>query len=357
MNELIIDTNDLINNINIIKSKEKEDYQIIAVIKGNGYGLDIVKYANFLKDNGINFFAVASYQEVLELRNNNFNEKLLLLTPYNDENIVKDLLDRNIVFTVDNIKQAKIINDLSKNKVLAHIKIDTGLSRYGYKFDDISDIIETINQTPNIEYEGIFSHFSNSLSANSSFSNIQYNRFISVIDKLKENNIDFKLRHICNSSGYFKYPNMHLNAARIGSAFIGCAIGIPSNLKKIGTFHTKIVKILNVKKGDYIGYAKSYKVTKDMKVAILPTGYYDGIGTTLISQKIKFKTRAKAILIDIKRLFKKEELYLDNYKVLGEIGMHDIIIDISNTDLKENDDIYFYIKPTNISKDVKRVYR
>lgn len=359
MNRLIIDINDLVHNINVIRSKEKEDYQIIAVVKGNAYGCDLKQYVEVLKDMDIDFFAVASYQEVLEFRKY-FNDKLLLLTPYCDEEIVKELIKNDVIITIESIKQSKIIDKLAKEigkKVYSHIKVDTGLNRYGFKYNDINSIINTINNTDNIIYEGIYSHFSNSLSKNSKFSELQYNRLLDVIKKLEENNITFNLKHICNSSGYFKYPNMHLNASRIGSAFIGQAVGINTELKKIGIFNTKIVKIIDVKKGEYVGYANSFKVKQDMTLAILPTGYFDGIGKTLIDQRFLFKSKAKRILINIEKLFKNDYYKINDLNVIGQIGMHDIVVDITGKDYKQGDDIYFNVRPILIDSSIKREYK
>lgn len=359
MNELIINIDDLVHNINVIKSKEKDDYCIISVVKGNAYGCDLKQYVEILKDMDIDYFAVASYEEVIEFRKY-FNDKLLLLTPYSQESIISDLIDNNIIFTIDSIRQAKIIDKISKEKekkVYAHIKIDTGLNRYGYKYNDVESIINTINNTENIIYEGIYSHFANSLAKNNKFSLLQYNRFINVINKLKENKIDFKLKHICNSSGYFKYPNMHLNASRIGSAFIGQATGIKTDLKHIGTFHTHIIKTIDVKSGEYVGYAKSFKVKNNMKLAIIPTGYFNGIGKTLIDQRFLFKSKVKRILVDVKKIFKKDYYTIDNLNVIGQVGMHDIILDITNKEYKVNDDLYFDVKPTLIDTSIKRVYK
>lgn len=359
MNELIIDIDDLKYNINLIKSKEKDDYTIIAVVKGNAYGCDLKQYVKVLKENGINFFAVASYEEALEFRKY-FKDKLLLLTPYNDDGINEELIKNDITITIDSKNQAKQVNDISKKlnkKVVSHIKVETGLNRYGYSYYDTKSIIKTVNDSDNIEFEGIYSHLANSLASNNEYSILQYKRFTDVIDKLKNNKIDFKLKHICNSSGYFKYENMHLNAARIGSAFIGCATGIKTDLKKIGIFHTKITKILHIQKGEYIGYAKSYKAKKDMLIGILPTGYYDGVGKTLIDQRFLFKSKVKRLLVDLKKIFNDDNYKINGLKVVGQIGMHDIVIDITDKNYKINDDVFFEVRPTLIDSNVKRVYK
>ena len=359
MNELVINIDDLVHNINVIRKKEKEDYQIIAVVKGNAYGCNLKDYVEILKDMDIDFFAVATYKEALEFRKY-FNDKLILLTPYFDEDYLNDLIDKDVILTIDSIKQGLLIDKIAKEKdkkVTSHIKIDTGLNRYGFKYTDFNEVINVVNNTENIIYEGIYSHFSNSLREDNSFSELQYKRFIDMIDKLKENNIEFDLKHICNSSGYFKYPNMHLNASRIGSAFVGQAIGIKNDLKHIGTFHTKVTKVFDVKSGETIGYANSYKVSKNMKVAVLPTGYFDGIGKTLLDQRFLFKSKVKRLLIDFKKLFKQDYYKIGTFNVLGQIGMHDVVIDVTGSDIKINDDIYFDVRPTLIDSSVKRVYK
>lgn len=365
MSELIINKNDLIHNINEIKGRIIENnYTLIGVIKGNGYGMDMVQLANTLKENGINYYAVASENEALELRKSGVKERVILLTPISDEKTIQELIDKDITLTIDSEKIAKKVSEIAnkeKKRVLAHIKIDTGLARYGFDYREKEKIKETINKFNNIEYEGIFSHFSNSLSSDSTWSKEQYNRLLDVIEYLKDNKIDFKLRHICNSSGFFKYPEMHLNAARIGSALYGAASGPNSNLKKIGQFHTYISKVRVIKKGESIGYANSFIAKKDMKIAILPTGYYEGIGRDILTQRFKFKSKLKKVFLDLKNLLKDDTLFLEingrTIEVVGQIGMHDIVLDITNYNFRENEDIYIDVRPVLIDSSIKRVYK
>ena len=331
MNELIINKNDLVHNINIIKNYEKEEnYTIFAVVKGNAYGLGVNEFTKVLIDNGINNFAVASSTEAINLRKN-IKEKILLLTPYINEEILSNLIKNDITLTIDSVKGAGLVNEISKKlnkKVYAHIKIDTGLSRYGFDYKNYKEIINMIKENENIIFEGIYSHFSNSLASDNSFSNIQYERLINVIEKIEKEKITFKYKHICNSSGFFKYKDKHLNAARVGSAFSGCATGIKTDLKKIGLFHTKLTKVRNIK---------------------------------LITQRFKFKSRLKNALLSLKSLIKGDNMTLNIdgkiINVIGQIGMHDVVIDITGLDYKEDDDIYFYYRPVYINENVKRVYK
>ena len=131
MNELIINKKDLINNINEIKSREsKNDYTIIAVVKGNGYGMDMIQLVNTLIEHEINFFAVAAVDEALKLRKAGIKEIIILLTPILDKEIVRELIKNDIVLTIDSEDSAKVASDISREtnlNVTAHIKIENSI--------------------------------------------------------------------------------------------------------------------------------------------------------------------------------------------------------------------------------------
>ena len=143
--------------------------------------------------------------------------------------------------------------------------------------------------------------------------------------------------------------------------FADWRLGKDANLKKVGTFHTKLVRIKELKKGDFIGYGNSYVVKRKTKVGILPTGYFDGIGKTIENQRFKSLSKLKRCFIDLKNVFRDDSLSLKingkKTKILGQIGMHDVVIDITRKDFKENDDIYFYFRPTFIDSSVERIYK
>lgn len=364
MNEVIIKKEDLLNNIDEIKRLvTKEDYTIFAVVKGNGYGLDIVSYTKFLIENGFDHFAVANIKEALTLRENNVDKEILLMSPSSDKEYLNDLIKNNITLTIDSIEGAILVDKICKKlerTIDAHIKINTGLSRYGFNYDDIEDIKKLFEETENINFIGIFSHFSTSFSKDSSYCDLQFSRFKKVLELLKQDGIEFKYKHICNSSAFYKYPNMHLTAARIGSMFLGYG-GNEKRLKTIGELHTKINKIRILQKGDFIGYGNIYRAKKETKVAILPIGYSDGIGLVLYDQRFKLKSKLGKVYYDIKKLFKDDNMTLningEKMKVLGQIGMSNIMVDITGKKYNENDDLYIKCKVSLIDSSIKRIYK
>ena len=165
MKTLLINKEDLRHNIETIKKhayKENKDYLIIGVVKGNGYGLDLIQYSKFLIDNGINTLAVATTEEALELRENGIKQDILMLSSVQDSKQLETLINNNIIITIGSKESADEVLRLSKNhKIKAHIKIDTGFGRYGFIYNKKEEILETIKKlNDSIAIEGIFSHFS-----------------------------------------------------------------------------------------------------------------------------------------------------------------------------------------------------
>ena len=289
MKSLIINKDDLRHNIRTIKKLANLDipddngktYKLIGVVKGNGYGLGLIEYSEFLIDNGITTLAVATLEEALELRKAGIKKDILMMSSTSIKEDLKKLIDNDIIITIGSRETAKVVMDLTNelDKIIrAHIKIDTGFGRYGFLYNDIKTIIDTIKELSDIKIEGIYSHFSLAYYKNDKWTIKQFNRFIDVIETLKLNDINIGTFHICNSPGFLNYPNMHLNGARIGSAFLG-RVDSENNvgLKKIGQLKTNITEIKTVPKGYNIGYLNSYKTKRETNIAIIQVRIYGWI--------------------------------------------------------------------------------
>ena len=324
MNELIINKDDLVHNINIIKNYEKkENYTIFAVVKGNAYGLGVNEFTKVLIDNGINNFAVASSTEAINLRKN-IKEKILLLTPYINEEILSNLIKNDITLTIDSSMGAGLVNEISKKlnkKVYAHIKIDTGFNRLGFKIDEsLPSTINYIYNLANINVEGIFSH----LALKDEKSDYdQFNKFINLLDKVKRINIPIK--HICDSIGMVAYKDFHMDMVRVGASLYGYnSRKSEMDLKPAMTFKSKFAQIKTIKKGEGISYDYSYIADKDMKVGTVLCGYSDGIPRILSNKGYVYVNGKKA-------------------NILGKICMDQCIVDLTDIkDVSMDSEVIFY---------------
>ena len=330
--------------------------KIIAVVKANGYGLGIVEYTKFLIDNGITFFGVSQVEEALTLRKAGIKEDILMLSSTAIKEDLIKLINNNIIVTIGSKEDVKILEEIAKEKnktIRAHLKIDTGFGRYGFVYNNREEMIKTLKQIKNIKMEGTFSHFSISF-YDDKYTKKQFERFIQVIEVLKMNKIETGMLHICNSSAFLKFPNMHLNAVRIGSAFLG-RLSFKNNigLKKIANLESRVSEIKELPKDFNIGYSNTYKTKKTTKVAIIPVGYMNGINVKNDRDMFRPIDKLRYIIRDIKDLFKDESKYVkiknQNYKILGRIGTYHIVCDITNKDISINDKV-------EIQKNPKFVY-
>ena len=378
MKSLVINKEDLKHNIRIIKNIVKETgrqdnhkpIKLIAVVKGNGYGLGLIQYSKFLIDNGVDFLAVATVEEAIALREAKLQARILLLSSTAIKKEVELLIDNDIILTLGSkeaVEMAKSVAKSKQKKVQAHIKIDTGFGRYGFCYNEKEQILEALKDLENIQIEGTFSHFSLAFYEKNEYTEEQFKRFIDVVEYLKQNKIETGILHICNSSAFLKFKHMRLNAVRIGSAFLG-RISIPNiyGLKKIAYLKSNVSEIKELQKGYNIGYSNAFTTKNKTKVAIIPCGYADGFNVREQRDMFRKRDKLRYIVRDIKDSFKDKSLYVEiktnskeytKCKVLGRVGMYHITVDITEKDVKIGDEVKLNVSPIFIQNTIRREYK
>lgn len=372
MNTLVINKEDLRHNINKIKEYAKKsgqddagkDVKIIAVVKGNGYGMGIVEYTKFLIDNGISMFAVSTMEEALKLRKEGIKEEILMLSSTAIEDDVRTLVKNKIILTIGSKEDIIIAEKIGKEEnqtIRVHLKIDTGFGRYGFVYSKRDEMVEALKNIQNVKIEGTYTHFSISF-FDEKYTKLQFKRFIDVIEVLKMNKIETGMLHVCNSSAFVKYREMHLNAVRIGSAFLG-RLSFENNvgLKKIGYLESAVSEIKDLPKGFNVGYSNTYKTKTETKIAVIPCGYMDGINITNNRDMFRTIDKLRYIVRDIKDFFKKQKIYIKikdkNYEIIGRIGTYHIICNISNSDIKIGNKVIINVNPKFVDSSIRREYR
>lgn len=231
MTTLTIKTNALDNNIRIIK-RLANGAKVIAVLKGNAYGLGLTKFASFLQSKGIDNYGVTELSDAVTLRRNGITGNILLMTPlYNSEDITT-AIDHDITLSITSTDCAHVIDEtaayMNHPTVHAHLCIDTGFGRYGFLCSDEKQIANTIQSLRHIKITGIFSHFHAAACRNEYYVKKQFQDFTHLCDALRKDGIPVGIRHISSSTSMIKYPSMNLDAIRIGSAFLG-RLAVPND--------------------------------------------------------------------------------------------------------------------------------
>lgn len=355
MKKVVVNKEDIKNNVKILQGLLQEkvkkvgvnDCKIIAVVKGNGYGLDLIEYSKVLVESGIDTLAIATYEEAEILINEKLDAKILMLSPLNDEYEIEKLIENDIILTIgskENFVRAEKIAEKLNKKVKAHIKIDVGLGRYGFLYNDFESIKYVYDNAKNIEFEGIYSHLVSA--QNEKKAQEQFNRFKDVLRYLEDNNYNCGLRHVCASKLFVLHDEMILDAVRLGSIITGRTPFKIDGLKVIGKYETIISEIREVPKGHTISYGAQYTTKKDMKLAVISTGYLDGF--TMQKERVVYslKYNIREILKDIKYVFLKNKFKVEIngklYNIIGQVGMYHTIIDIKDDDVKIGDTVNIY---------------
>lgn len=328
-------------------------------------GFGLVDYSKFLIDNGIEMLAVATTEDAIALREAGIKEDILMMSSTCIKEDVEILIQNNIILTVGSIEAIKLADELARKyniTIRAHLKIDTGFGRYGFVYSRLEETVAVLREITNIKIEGTFSHFSQAYAKNEKWTNLQFDRFIAATSYLQNHKIETGMLHICNSSAFLRYDNMHLNAVRIGSAFLG-RIVVPNTvgLKRIGKFRTQISEIKVLPKGYNIGYSNAFKTKKRTKVAIVPVGYFDGYNVRNYPDSYRFIDKLRYLYNDVKNIFKDKKLKITignkKYRLVGKIGMYHMAIDITGSEnIKTNDNIELDINPLYVDSSIRREY-
>lgn len=281
-----ISLSNILHNINEFKKCKSKKLNICAVVKADAYGHGSVEVSKFIEQY-VDYFAVSTGDEAIELRNSQIKKPILILG-YVFDNEVENLIRSDVEFTVYNIKIASTINKIAKkNNLMAkvHIKLDTGMSRIGFlSQDNYVEEIKTVNNLSNIRIVGCFSHFSNAEETKNVINEVQYELFQMMCKKIESENIDLGIKHISNSAASEK-NNYDLDMVRLGIGMYGYSYNDMKDekldLKPAMKLESLISNIKLLKKGCKVSYSGKYTLEEDEWIATIPIGYADGISRSL----------------------------------------------------------------------------
>lgn len=325
--------NALIHNLNEFR-KLTPHKSIAPTLKSNAYGHGITLIAKELENEEIPFFVVDSYFEASLLRNENIKTPILIIGYSSIEMIIKNRF-KNIYFTIANIDSLRKLSNVANSKIIIHLKIDTGMHRQGLLLDEIDEAFDLIKNNKNIILEGICSHLSDADSNNDSFTNSQIKVWNDLVKKTRENFPNIKYIHLSNTYGH-KYSNkIDANTSRLGIGLYGLANIDGLDLKPILEMKTIISGIKKIKKGDSVGYNNTFTADKDMTIATIPLGYYEGLD---------------------RRLSNKGYVKIDSIfcKIIGRISMNITTIDVSEINNIKIGDVVQVI--SNLSDDKNSIH-
>ena len=333
----IIDLDAIAYNMTNIKSKAGKETGIIGIIKADAYGHGSVEISKVILENGADWLAVAVVDEGINLRKNGIAAPILLLG-YTPELRLEDVVNNGFIQTVYTYETAKKLSDvavrLGKTAVI-HIKIDTGMGRIGYRVNEASaDEIVKISELPNIEVNGMFTHFSTADEKDKDYTLNQYKKFVQMDALLRERGLEIPIKHAANSAAIMDFDNMMFNMVRPGIILYGAYPSEEVNkdnlsIKPAMSVKTHVSYVKEVNEGDYISYGRKYQAVGKRIIATIPVGYADGF--------IRAYSNGGKVLI-------KGECA----PIVGRICMDQFMVDVTDIkDVQINDEVVLIGKQGN----------
>ena len=272
-------------NFREMRKNIAEDTKMIAVVKADAYGHGAVPIAHLIENHDYIWgFAAATAEEAVHLRQAGITKPILILGIVFDE-YFPELVQYDIRPAVCEYDEAKKLSDeavLQNKTVHIHIALDTGMTRIGYA--DIPESVEEIKkiaELPNLEIEGMFTHFARADEYDRSPAMVQLERYQDFSKRVEEAGVDIPLHHCSNSAGIIRVPEANLSIVRAGITIYGI---YPSSeverdivkLAPVMELKSHITYVKDVPAGAAISYGGTYVADKKKRVATIPVGYADG---------------------------------------------------------------------------------
>lgn len=289
-----IDKSALAKNCENLRKHVAKKIILAPPVKGNAYGHGLVLASEILAINGADWLCVNALFEARALRKAGIRVPIYIMgyVPASDFDEALILGCRLVVYNKESLGDISKAAQRTKKSAKLHVKIETGNNRQGVLPEELVDFVRCALALPGIEVEGIATHFANIEDVHlratmDAYPALQLQRFKMAHAILQGAGIHVPLQHCANSAATILFPETHFSLVRPGIAIYGLwpsrdverlskKIAPALILKAVLSWHTRIAQIKNVPSGSYIGYGCTYKTKRATKLAILPTGYYDG---------------------------------------------------------------------------------
>ena len=344
---------------NIAEFKKVYSVKICAIVKADAYGHGIEEVVHSIKSM-VDFFGVADSLEAVKVRA--ITSKPILVLSMVDATALDECILGNISLSVSQVMYLKKIEAVAKKlgtKAKIHLKVNSGMNRLGFgNKKSFVKALEIIQKSNFLVLEGVYTHFFDSLSDD--VMEEQYNKFKQYLSFIDTPNV---IIHMGASNASIASPKYHFDMVRLGLfmyGYIECQKKLSNNQSQLFNLlpalkiTAKIVNIVDVKKGDYIGYGRNYIATHSIKVACISMGYADGflransnIGRVII--KGKFAPIVGSVCMDL--------FMVDVTDILCKVGDEVVIlgkggnIEIEASEIANNTKTIVYEVLTNFKRD------
>jgi alanine racemase len=277
-----IDLARLRRNFELITQAKPAGVQFVSVVKDEAYGHGALRVAEVALACGASFLALSTLEEGMALRERGVRARLLLLGD-REEREFPWCLEHNLTCCLSEPRSVETLSRLATRagmRIPVHLKINTGMNRYGVRWNEAAALAAQIRASQSLVLEGVLSHFAQSDEADKSYALQQMSRFQQALREMEGLGIGVQVRHLCNSGGFLDLPQAHFDMVRLGILPLGV---FPSSvcrripgIEAVMSVKARIAAIQELEAGDCVGYGMRYTAPGRRRIAVLPLGYGDG---------------------------------------------------------------------------------
>lgn len=313
---------------------------VMAVVKANGYGHGMLEVARASLKAGAKWLGIATVDEALALRKAGISSPVLILGPTFPDT-AEICVSNDISVAVGTFDLARTLGRSAlriRKKARMHIKVDTGMGRFGFWWKDLISALGGLKKIKGIHLEGVFTHFAVSDIADPSYTRWQNSNFRRFLDAAARAMVRFDIIHAANSGAILQHPGTYYDMVRAGVVLYGMlpdpktSSTVPT--EPVMTLTTKLVEIRQHPKGRFISYGLTWKTPRKSRIGTLPIGYGDGLSR-------KYSNRGEVVIRGRRA------------PIVGKVCMDQTLVDVTHIPEAEvGDDVLLWGK---MGKDVLKV--
>ena len=345
-------------NIEVIRS-HVATAKVMAMVKANAYGHGVDGVAPFIEPY-VDYYGVAILEEGIHLRELGITKPILVAGGTLPEQIPA-FIEYDLILTASSPELLSLANEMAgsvKEKLVVHLKIDTGMERIGVHYYDAVSFLAQSLECRNVEIEGIYTHLANSEERDLKHARQQLERFQEVLRFYEKHSEPTPIRHIANSGAILQFPESQLDLVRPGLMLYGVyPVGVPHTVEIAPalTWRSRVAYSKITRPGHPVSYGSLWQAEAETRIVTIPCGYADGYFRRMTNQA--------QVIINGRKYPQVGRICMDQFMVnvgtdIAEVGDEVVLLGegITAYDLAEWTGTNEYEVLTNISARVPRVY-
>ena len=333
--------------------------RVMAMVKANAYGHGIDGVVPYIEPY-VDYLGVAILEEGIRLRELGITKPILVAGGTFPEQIPA-FIEHDLILTVSSpelLASAEAAAASAKKKLVAHLKIDTGMERIGVHYYEAESFLEQSLRCRNLEIEGIYTHLANSEERDLKHARQQLERFQEVLQFYEKRGLPIPIRHVANSGAVLQFPESHLDMVRPGLMLYGVyPVGVSHTVEIAPalTWRSQVAYSKITRPGHPVSYGSLWQAEAETRIVTIPCGYADGYFRRMTNQA--------QVIINGKKYPQVGRICMDQFMVnvgidIAAVGDEVVLLGdgITAYDLAEWTGTNEYEVLTNISARVPRVY-